>query len=235
MRGLIFTLMLAPALWAPAVAAPAPSLRGTQLDCGGVRFQGVEPVADVGLRRCLDHGLTLEGELTLAEIRALIIDALRAAHRRQIRGQRQPSSKALGAFFDRYLGYREAEAALLAGIPHPVDLKGLRRAQSALEDLQRRWLGAAAEGLMGADNRTRRVALGAPGHPLTSTAPAQSTLAIEIDAELRRWAAEGVPAHIQRARLSARLGAKAAARLAPLIQTTPDLTLPRSRAARRSP
>ncbi|MFN3199617.1 MAG: lipase secretion chaperone [Bradymonadia bacterium] len=200
----------------PCSAEPATpaSLKGTTLDCQSVRFTGTRPVADIALRRCLDHCLTLEGELSLPEIRSLFVQTIRDRHQHvALRGQRAPSSKALGALFDRYLGYHQAEEAFLAGLEQPVSPKVLRAALNDLEALQRQWLGSAAEAFFGEDNRTRRVALGAPGHPMTSTAPAQAMLAIEIDEALQRWAVERVPLSEQRARLVKWVGPKAADRL----------------------
>ena len=111
------------------------SLRGSEFD-GELGFDEFGRLqADAGLRRLFDYLLTLQGEFTLDEIRALLAHRVLAEHGAGIADE-------LTALFDRYLALKQAEATV-AGIEDPAE----RLAR--LAELRRQWFGAAAEAMFG--------------------------------------------------------------------------------------
>ncbi len=113
------------------------SLRGTEVD-GGIQLDAAgRLLLDLDLRRLFDHFLSLSGEFSDSEIRRLLGLHVEASHGSTV------ASAALEAF-DRYLGLRNALAAL------PADAE-LAQRLAALQRLRREWFGDAADAMFGDD------------------------------------------------------------------------------------
>lgn len=98
------------------------SLRGATPDGELTLDASGRVLPDRGLRRLFDHFLSLSGEFSLSEIRALVADRVRGTL-----GDAQVAD--VLRWFDRYCDLRIAEGAASAGDPqaHAVHLKTLRR------------------------------------------------------------------------------------------------------------
>lgn len=113
------------------------SLRGTEVD-GGVQLDAAgRLLLDLDLRRLFDHFLSLTGEFSEGEIRRLLELQVEASHGAAV-------AAAVLAAFDRYLGLRNA----LAALPPSDDLA---QRFAALQRLRREWFGDAAEAMFGED------------------------------------------------------------------------------------
>ncbi len=113
------------------------SLRGSEPD-GALSFDALGRLqADAGLRQLFDYALTLLGEFSLDEIRALLGHWIAERHGAAV------ADEAL-AWFSRYLALKQAEATL-GGIEDAAE----RLAQLAA--LRREHLGAAAEAMFGGE------------------------------------------------------------------------------------
>ncbi len=114
------------------------SLRGAEVD-GGVRLDAAGHLqVDLDLRRLFEHFLSLSGEFSDGEIRRLLQLHVVDAHGAAVADE-------VITMFDRYLGMRNAAAAL----PPETDIAARFE---ALRQLRREWLGnAAAEAMFGAD------------------------------------------------------------------------------------
>jgi lipase chaperone LimK len=113
------------------------SLRGVQPD-GELSFDAAGRLrADAGLRRMFDHFLSLTGEFTEAEIAALLLD-----HVRQRSGEDAAAQAA--ETFERYLALRHELAATSLS-------EDLTERLAQLQAARRRWFGAEADAMFGAE------------------------------------------------------------------------------------
>jgi lipase chaperone LimK len=113
------------------------SLRGAVPD-GAIALDDRGRVApDHALLRRFDWYLSLSGEFRVDEIRALLLGDVVAAHGSEVGAD-------VAYWFDRYLGLREALAAMALSADPVVRLAQLR-------ELQRLWFGAHAESMFGAE------------------------------------------------------------------------------------
>lgn len=184
------------------------SLRGSEVD-GELRLAADGRLhLDVATVRFFEYHLALLGELELADIRALL-----AEHATQRLGA--SSVAAVMAAFERYLGLRQALAALPAG----ASLTDTLQARRALEQ---QWFGEDAEAMFGeardydARAAQRLDSSNAQMQPSPETiAPAEreARVALLAEEQSRQFEALGLPAEQRRAERTALWGAQAAARL----------------------
>lgn len=114
------------------------SLRGVDPD-GQLRFDGAGQLQlDAGLRRMFDHFLSLTGEFTEAQIRALLLD-----HVERLVGE--DAGAQVAEAFERYLAMRQ-ELARLSLSPD------LAQRLAQLQAVRRHWFGAAAEMMFGEED-----------------------------------------------------------------------------------
>lgn len=184
------------------------SLRGSEVD-GELRLAADGRLQmDAATVRFFEYHLALLGELGLADIRALL-----AEHATQRLGA--SSVAEVMAAFERFLGLRQALAALPAG----ASLTGTLQARRALEQ---QWFGEHAEAMFGEarehDARTaqRLDRSDAQTEPLQDAIPAaerEARVALLAEEQSRQFEALDLPAEQRRAEREALWGAQAAARL----------------------
>lgn len=184
------------------------SLRGSEVD-GELRLAADGRLhLDAATVRFFEYHLALLGELELADIRALL-----AEHATQRLGA--SSVAAVMAAFERYLGLRQALAALPAG----ASLTDTLQARRALEQ---QWFGEDAEAMFGEarahDARTAQRldssnAQREPAAEAIAPAEREARVALLAEEQSRQFEALGLPAEQRRAEREALWGAPAAARL----------------------
>jgi len=184
------------------------SLRGSEVD-GELRLAADGRLQmDAATVRFFEYHLALLGELELADIRALL-----AEHATQRLGA--SSVAGVMAAFERYLGLRQALAALPAG----ASLTDTLQARRVLEQL---WFGEDAEAMFGEarahDARTAQRldssdAQTQPAAEAIAPAEREARVALLAEEQSRQFEALGLPAEQRRAEREALWGAQAAARL----------------------
>lgn len=184
------------------------SLRGSEVD-GKLQLDANGRLRmDAATVRFFEYHLALLGELELADIRALLTE-----HATQRLGA--SSVAEVMAAFERYLGLRQALAALPAG----ASLTDTLQARRALEQ---QWFGEDAEAMFGeardydARAAQRLDSSNAQMQPSPETiAPAEreARVALLAEEQSRQFEALGLPAEQRRAERTALWGAQAAARL----------------------
>ncbi|SDD16776.1 lipase secretion chaperone [Aquimonas voraii] len=184
------------------------SLRGSEVD-GELRLAADGRLRmDAATVRFSEYHLALLGELQLNDIHALL-----AEHAAQRLGARAVAE--VMAAFERYLGLRQALAALPAG----TSLTDTLQARRALE---RQWFGEDAEAMFGEarDHDARTVqrldsshAHSKPSPEAVAPAEREARSALLAEEQSRQFEALGLPAEQRRAEREALWGAQAAARL----------------------
>ncbi len=184
------------------------SLRGSEVD-GELRLAADGRLQmDAATVRFFEYHLALLGELELADIRALLTE-----HATQRLGA--SSVAEVMAAFERYLGLRQALAALPAG----ASLTDTLQARQALEQ---QWFGEDAEAMFGEardyDARTAQRldssdAQTQPAAEAIAPAEREARVALLAEEQSRQFEALGLPAEQRRAEREALWGAQAAARL----------------------
>lgn len=170
------------------------SLRGSERDGRVTLAADGTLVVDAELRRLFDHYLALIGELDTGGIRALIADDLRREHAAHVAQQ-------VLDLFDRYVACQRALAQL-----DPAAIADLALRAERVRRMRREWLGTAADGLYGDEERALEAALQRRSvladASLDAAARAQRLAAIDValepeHAEARRLASTALLADEQ--------------------------------------